>query len=79
MDTVLCKILVDNEFWAILVIGDSTLLLRHVKVRFQQLRYFIRRDISLPSSHSNYILCPLLLHKRYLQGGYDTSLLVCVL
>ena len=40
---------------------------------------FSNLDISLPSSHSNSILFPLLLHKRYLQGGYDTSLLVCVL
>ena len=29
MDTVLCKI-VDNEFWAIVVMGDYTLLLMHV-------------------------------------------------
>ena len=30
MDTVLHAKLVDNEFWAILVVGDSTLLLQHV-------------------------------------------------
>ena len=43
--------LVDNEFLAILVIGDSTLLLK---------RYFKRRDFSLLSGHSNSILFPVI-------------------
>ena len=33
--------------------------------------------MSLPSSHCNYILFPLLLHKRYLQGGYDVRVMMC--
>ena len=59
--------------------GDSTLLLGMWIVRFHQHRYFKRRDFSLPSTHNNSILFRILLHKRYLQGRYDSNLLVCVL
>ena len=52
--------LVDTEFLAILVMGDSTLLFKTCVVRFHQQRCFKRRDFSLPSGHSNSILFPVI-------------------
>ena len=50
MDSVTQKIirLVDNEFLAILVMGDSTLLLRHVNCWFLQRRYSLYKKKRKP-------------------------------